>query len=58
MGGELKMKWYRIKYGWNFYHIRNPFTMWRFYHDEEASGWCDRLQRLIDNAEPVKSIFD
>jgi len=45
------MKWYRIKFGWHFYHIRNPFTMWRFYHDEEASGWCDRLQALINRSE-------
>lgn len=52
------MKWYRIQYGWRFYHIRNPFIMWRFYHDEEASGWCDRLHVLIKDAKPIKSLID
>lgn len=52
------MKWYRIQYGWRYYHIRNPFTMWRFYHNKYTSEWCDHLHHLIKNAEPVKSIFD
>lgn len=45
------MKWYRIKYGWHFYHIHNPFTMWRFIHDNEACEWCDRLYNLIKSNE-------
>lgn len=43
------MKWYRIKYGWQFYHIHNPFIMWRFIHDDEMRGWCDRLYNLINS---------
>ena len=45
------MKIYRIKYGWSFFHIRNPFEMWRFLHDDEARAWCDRLYNLIKSSQ-------
>ena len=44
------MKIYRVKYGWSFFHIRNPFTMWQFLRNAEARAWCDRLYNLIKSS--------
>ena len=45
------MKWYRVQYGLRFYHIRNPFTLWRFLHDTDTREWCDRLYNLMNSSE-------